>query len=289
MEFSAMGFERGVLDCWRVWENDTMRTAHAEAEVELAKKEGSPARLRRAMESVRDVKTPLWQRVSELIGERSLRPMQRRERMRKLLKVVDGLLRTEMKTPAADENDSPEQHAKMKALKAERTVFWDPLPEVCYYLEIAQSKLAQYAKQLTGLGAKDLVDRIRVENLRAKIRERLRLVSEQTQASSGNDVKRLSVRDGAGVLLKALKASEHFQSRQELALSVGIASKQRLHRAVLACEGVTLEQLEMQEAEKVFAAMQERAPVETTQATVSDGVGSDEVKGVAGGGGAAAS
>lgn len=290
MDVSAMGFEQGVLDCFEVWEEDTRRTVAATAEIERAKKENSPARIKLMMDSIRDVKLPLWQRISELVNERAMRPMLRRARIRKLIKATDQLLRVELKTPTAGVLDSAGQRAEKEALKAERTVFWDPLPEVCFYLEIAQSKLAQYARQLTGLGAKDLVDRIRVENLRTKLRERLRLVSERVQSSTTNDVKRLSVRDGAGVLLKALKTSEHFMSRQELALSVGIASKQRLHRAVLACEGVTLEQLEMQEAEKVFAALREVAPVpEGKEDAPVSGVGSVEVKGDAGGGGAAAS
>lgn len=287
MDVSVMEFERGVVDCWSVWEEDTRRTADASAELERAKAENSPARVTRAMAMLQDVKIPLWQRISELINERAMRPMLRRERIRKLLKVTDRLLRAEMKTPVAGETDSPAQRASVEALKAERTVFWDPLPEVCFYLEIAPTKLAQYAKQLTGLGAKDLVDRIRVENLRAQIRERLWRVSEQV--SKGNDMKRLSARDGAGVLLKALKSSEHFQNRQDLALSVGIASKQRLLRAVLACEGVTLEQLELQEAEKVFAAMRERAPVPEVEATVAREIVTETETVDAGGGGAAAS
>jgi len=93
----------------------------------------------------------------------------------------------------------------------------------------------------------------------------------------------LSLRDGAGVLLKALKTSEHFVSRQEMALSVGIASKGRLYRACLACERLTLEEIERQEAEGVFAEMRE-AGVAPSVPESSGGMGSNEGVGVAGNG-----
>lgn len=101
MDVSAMGFEQGVLDCFEVWEEDTRRTVAATAEIERAKKENSPARIKLMMDSIRDVKLPLWQRISELVNERAMRPMLRRARIRKLIKATDQLLRVELKTPTA--------------------------------------------------------------------------------------------------------------------------------------------------------------------------------------------
>jgi len=252
------GFEHGIIACWRVWEQDVTLLNCAREEAQKKVGYVPPPEPPKS-----DKRLPLWRRVSGLItdeSERAIRPMLRRDHIRKLLKTVDQILRAELKPPTGRDNDSAQQKESLAALKSERTVFWDPLPEVCFYLEIGQSKLAQYSRQSTGLGAKDLVDRIRVENLRASIRERLRKVVSAAQDFAKEDVKRLSPRDGAGVLLKALKASEHFVARQAMALSVGIASKARLYRACLACEGVPLEEIERQEAERVFAESREVPP-----------------------------
>lgn len=253
-------FEQGVLSCWKVWEQDS-RLLNVQREEEQRRPGYVPPPEPKPAPGVQ--RRPLWQRISELTSEgaeRSMRPHVRRQRIRKLLKTVDQILREELKPVTIPAEASTQEKEALVALKAERSVFWDPLPEVCFYLEIGQSKLAQYARQTTGLGAKDLVDRIRVENLRAAIRERLRKVADRLQEFTKNDVRQLSVRDGAGVLLKALKGSEHFVSRQEMALSVGIASKARLYRACLACERLPLEELERQEAEKVFAETREHLP-----------------------------
>lgn len=279
MEWMEKEFGNGVKDCWRVWEDDTRRNNSATEELARAP---NAVRVKIIQDAVADTKIPLWQRVSgltSLAAERAMRPMLRRERIRRLLKVVDQILRAELKTPACSENDPAAMKASVEELKRERSVFWDPLPEVCFYLEIGQSKLAQYSRQLTGLGAKDLVDRIRVEKLRASIRERLRKVVGLAQANSKEDVKRLSVRDGAGVLLKALKVSEHFVSRQQMALEVGIASKARLYRACLACERKTLEEIEWEEAGVVFGEMRERevVPPVPLADVVPDGAGAGSV------------
>jgi len=261
MELIEKGFGRGLKDCWAVREEDARRRKVAHEEADRLGKKGSIGLMVQAYGSLRDTKLPLWQRISGLTSEsveRELEPMQRRAQIRRLLRAADSILRAELTPPKVENPNSAEEQAAIEALKAERSVFWDPLPEMCFYLQIAQAKLAQYSRQLTGLGAKDLADRIRVETLRSQIRERLRKVTGRAQEFSKEDVKRLSSRDGAGVLLKALRASEHFVSRQEMALGVGIASKARLYRACLACERKTLEEIERQEAEAVFAELLEK-------------------------------
>ena len=107
---------------------------------------------------------PLWQQLTQLhpSSEQSLGRELRRKRVRLLIKVAKILIRRELRIHEAD------------AERDERTLYWNPLVEVCRYLSIARSKLSSYSQELTGLTATQLCDAVRAENVKAAMKSALR-------------------------------------------------------------------------------------------------------------------
>ena len=113
-----------------------------------------------------DAVDSLWRRVSGFSSEKVERELPagfRLRGIRKLIQSVERLVRAELRRC---END-PE-------FNAERTYLWDPLRTICFYLGIARTKLSSYSKELTGLAAQEIVDRVRAEGVKKKLRLELR-------------------------------------------------------------------------------------------------------------------
>ena len=111
----------------------------------------------------------LWQTITgfDKNSEATIPHAQRRQSLRKLLHAVKQLIGAEIQL---DETLPAEE-------KAERTVFWNPLPSICHHLGIARSKLTSFMKELTGVAAHELIDQERVKNLKTKLRDEFRVVA----------------------------------------------------------------------------------------------------------------
>ena len=137
--------------------------------------------------------------------------------------------------------------AAADAFRDERSVCWEPIAEVCRGLEIAPSKLSALMKEFCGHSLTQLIDCVRVEGLRKKLKAGIRKfvngwiahratlgTEEQDEVTAFN-------------VWKALKASRKWPAycRNSWAVGLGFASYRRLYRACLMVLGLTPHQLEM--------------------------------------------
>src|SRR5687768_1568239 len=113
---------------------------------------------------------PAWQKISGLNPEteQDLAPDQRDDCIRKLLVEVELLARIEF-----DRGD--------KVPKGERTLFWDPLARICALLSISRTKLSNYSRELTGMRAHELTDKIKAESLPDALAAYLQNLFNQSQ------------------------------------------------------------------------------------------------------------
>ncbi|HEY3323638.1 MAG TPA: hypothetical protein VGP72_24500 [Planctomycetota bacterium] len=135
-----------------------------DAEAEKRREERYERRMRaQAVERV-----PLWMQVSGLFpdDEPKMSPRERLGAMLLLVKNAERLLRYEMKYSSAHQSEIDAAEV--------RTYLWDPLRTVCFHLGISQRRLTGYCKELTGMSAVEMVDRIKAENVRERIKRELR-------------------------------------------------------------------------------------------------------------------
>jgi hypothetical protein len=105
-----------------------------------------------------------WQEITGFTDPEAERKMPRHERrlaLRRLFKHYEKMVRDALAEHAADPD------------KDERTFLWDPLPTICFELGIARRKLSQLTKELTGMAAHDVIDKIRAESITAKLEENI--------------------------------------------------------------------------------------------------------------------
>ena len=194
----------------------------------------------------------------------------RRKKIRALYKAAVLLIRRELKRHEVDE------------FRSERTVFWDPVVEVCREMEISQSKLSSFCKELTGNSLIQVIDSIRVESVLGRMKEGIRgFVAEHTvppHPADGTAVRRPSPPLGRGetarageapapqgaslgtgfdkwAVWKALKKSRRWPefSQNSWAQGFGFASYRRFYRACVSVFGKTPHQIEMGFIEECLA------------------------------------
>jgi len=213
---------------------------------------------------------PLWQRVTGLGNENEwrLRPGERRGALMRLARTVERMVRAEWKRvltqqPADSRGDrfaDTETEYGAACKFATRTEYWNPVSEICFYLEIAQTKLSELLKQATGLRANDLSDCVRVEGLRAHLKEKMRKsasawLQNEFMTTDYRGLVKLPVEAGRAIVLREYRASEEFMDRTELAKEFGVVTRARLYRAVRVCENKELDALERAIAQEVFLEM----------------------------------
>ena len=209
---------------------------------------------------------PAWREISGMdpVGEEASTPGERGEQIGKLLNAVEKLARYELNAHAA-KRAAGEEDA--------RTYLWDPLASICKYLVISQRKLTTLSKEYTGMAAHELIDRIRAERVKDKMRADLRpFVAEflSTQRHEDTKTPRIENNDGkpadatlpstnpqsafrnpqsaASAIWYALKVSRQSPEfhRATWAMSHGFANYQRFYRACLLYYGLTPGQLELE-------------------------------------------
>ena len=208
---------------------------------------------------------PAWREISgmDAEGEDACSPGERAEQIGKLLNAVEKLARYELNAHEAK---------RAAGEKDARTYLWDPLASICKYLVISQRKLTTLSKEYTGMAAHELIDRIRAERVKDKMRADLRpFVAEflstqrheatKTPSTEGSDGKpadatlpstnpQSAFRNPqlAGAIWYALKVSRQSPEfhRATWAMSHGFANYQRFYRACLLYYGLTPGQLELE-------------------------------------------
>jgi len=108
--------------------------------------------------------TPNWMVISGLFpeSEPAFKGEDRRKRIRIICRTAVLLIRRALKRAELDEN------------RAERSIYWDPVVEVCRELEISQSKLSSFCKEFSGNSLTQTVDVVRAERVRKMMRAEIR-------------------------------------------------------------------------------------------------------------------
>jgi len=138
---------------------------------------------------------------------------------------------------------------------AGRSNLFDPLPEICAYLGIAQRKLSELCRQQTGLRIHEVGDCIRTEKLKARMRERFQALSQEwlaTQEEKGSKDLSRDWRGAAWQFVRWVRGRGRGESRRKLAWELGVATPARLGRATFVCLGETIEELEVNVAMAVL-------------------------------------
>lgn len=197
---------------------------------------------------------PLWQRICGFSAREEvlIEPGERRAGIRRLLRVVERMFRAEIRTEDIDADGGPSKLDGGEVSFAGRSQVWEPLNEICLYLGISKPKLNAMSVQRTGLRAIDLCDCIRTEGIRAVLRERFRELVRTwisgLEDSEGPNGYLDDSTNAAWRFLKWMRGGGRGATRKKLAFELGLPSRERLDRAVLVCEGETLEELEIEVA-----------------------------------------
>ena len=178
---------------------------------------------------------PKWRALSGLTidAEKSLQGKDRRAAIRKLFAAAESEIRAEVQL-AIDDAD----------FKSERTYLWEPIPAVCRTLEISQSALSRFLKELTGMTATQLADKIRAEGLKEKLRAELIAHIQKYHDKPGKyNVSTLDSLYEFWDKIKGKRSLPKF-SYATRAIGLGFANYTRMYRACLLQYGLTPAQLE---------------------------------------------
>jgi len=108
---------------------------------------------------------PLWQSISGWDKNARYELPERRRRIRHLIEAVKNQIRAGLLLQERDRGTEIEE---------ERTVYWDPIINVCEVFGISQSALSRFSVELTGLNLRGLVDFVRAESVVKKMRAEAR-------------------------------------------------------------------------------------------------------------------
>ena len=202
----------------------------------------------------REIAPSKWLMISGLFPDVQFSEPERRKRLRALYKVTTLLIKRSLAREAQD------------PLKNERSIYWDPVAEVCRELEIAQSKLSSFLKEFSGSSLTQVIDCVRAEQIQKVMRRKIRsfvqefkaqraaLVTENEEAKSTPLplTPNPSPTRGEGdvtpwVVWKALKGSRRWPEfcSNSWALEFGFSSYRRMYRACVAVWKQTPHQMEM--------------------------------------------
>jgi len=217
----------------------------------------------------------LWQRICGFTPKEELRmdPGARRAGIRRLLRVMETMVRAELKTEDVDRDGGASRLEIGEASFAGRSTVWEPLHEICFYLGISKAKLDALSVQRTGLRAVDICDCIRAEKVRGTLRDVFRPLVRtwiEQLKKAGETVSPDDRQNAAWRFVKWVRGGGRGETRKKLAFEMGIASRERLDRAVMIGERKTIEAVEIDEAVK---AIEEATGAETN----AHGAGCDEV------------
>ena len=147
---------------------------------------------------------PEWQKISGLtpVAEAAFSRSERRFAIRKLFKEFERRIREALSECEREEKEEGNAHRDGDArngggdggadnacaghvldTKNERTFLWSPLEGICAELGVARRKLSALTRELTGMAAQEVVDRIKAENVAARLKEKLAEKAKNEYAS----------------------------------------------------------------------------------------------------------
>ena len=183
---------------------------------------------------------PEWQKISGLTPERekNMSDNERDAAVRVLLKEVERIARDEF----ARGEDAP---------AGERTVFWSPLEKICRKLEISRVKLSSFSRELTGMRAHEITDRIQAEKFLKKamfLRVEKWLKPELEKMRGTPRLARMKDAHHRNNMCKSfckwVKSMRSDVLRARWAAALGFANASRLARACLLAFGISIDELE---------------------------------------------
>ncbi len=185
---------------------------------------------------------PLWQQISGInpATEMNMGADARDAAIRKLVQEVEKRATVEF-----------ERGENGKIPEGERSVFWDPLARICLVLGISRTKLSSYSRELTGLRAHEISDRIRARRSLAK-----RLL-QYVMTAIAPELEKIRLRlpptgrlreqhriETQMRLVEWMKLNRKGQLRARFAAELGFANPSRLSRACLLAHGMSIEEME---------------------------------------------
>lgn len=211
-------------------------------------------------------KAALWRVISgmEVGKEEELSPGERAAGIKKLLNTFARVLKNEFR----------EQQEKERARRAlregvsdggraadeeydelPRSVLWDPVASVCNYLSIAERMLSRLGREVCGVSAQQMADRLRVRALRPRLRAELEefVRREVPDFHDGNN--RPDKPRGAQLYLlsrwREYKRDRVEETNAARAVRFGFKYPARMQMACLMEYGITVEGMELEELEEV--------------------------------------
>ena len=165
---------------------------------------------------------------------------------------------SEAASPTQSKIQNPESKIDLDA-PAPRTFLWDPIREVCHFLQIAKAALSRFIKELTGMSAIELVDSLKGKNVKARMRTVL--FPALRQQNSGARIQKPEERRAADermAIWKRLKDSRRNPEfhRATYAIELGFANHQRMYRACLLAHGKVPSQLEWELIDEFLSELQ---------------------------------
>jgi len=233
------------------------------------------------LENARAVPATVWRDVTGLYeNEYAMHPGERAGRIRILLRGVERIARAEFRAEEKrcggdwralgalpDPTNSNERDGRCHA--------WDPLRSICYYFGIAKTKLGAYAWEIWGLSAPQLVDRVKCETARRKIRDEVKAFLNKHCGENKDQ--------GIDEIWEALRITRKgLGHRTALAARLGFSSYSRYFRACVLCYGVEPVELEREVLEAIIKGLEEEPGAAVKQNEVPGEVRTtkDEVRGV---------
>jgi hypothetical protein len=154
-----------------------------------------------------------------------------------------------------------------------RSYRWDPMRAVCFHLGIAVRKVSAYSKELNGMAAGELVDCIKAEEVKKKLkremREEVRMYftteaqrhgesekekGKRKKANDTNESGDESVREKACEIWRWVKAKRRGPAwhRECFAAGLGFSSYACLFRGCMLCWEKAVQQMEVEAIEEVL-------------------------------------
>ena len=175
-----------------------------------------------------------WILISGLYPEVGFTESQRRKRLGALYKALVLLIKRSL------------AYQTVLAIE-ERSIYWDPIAEVCRELEIAPSKLSALCKEHSGHSLSQVIDCVRAERIKKLLKAKIRTFVREFRTHRATLVTESAEKMDSWTVWKALKVSRRWPEfcQNTWAIEMGFASYRRLYRACLAVWKQTPYQMEL--------------------------------------------
>jgi len=212
-------------------------------------------------------RTPLWRLVSGILPGNDLHamhPNERAGRLTLLIRAVEKVIRYEWRA-----FEKTRREGVASQVDDPRVRWWDPMRLVSEHFGIAYSALSRFSREVAGLAASDLTDRVKAETMRTRMKEEVKawvLAIHKENAKALEDVKADEKADALWSLV-AKKRGRGRWSRAAWAARFGYSSYTKFQRACLAEHGVSPVELERAVLEEVLESNALELKVEGTMTT----------------------